>query len=469
MSTPDETFHKRVKDALKDEQLQNALDIGTGNLVSKRAKAFAAFAGIEDIRDRARLIRAHTLSQLDGYLAQFADSVEAAGGHVFWAKDAAEANDYALKLAQSKNVKRVVKSKSMVTEEIKLNHTLQEEGIQVVESDLGEFIIQLGNEAPSHIIAPAMHKTRYEVGEIFAEKLEIPYTDDPIELNNIARAHLRQIFLGADMGISGANFGVAEDGSICLVTNEGNGRLTTTTPRIHMALMGMERIVPTIDDLSVMLQLLGRSATGQKLSVYTNIVTGPRRADEEDGPEELHVVILDNGRSDLLGSNLSEMLYCIRCGACLNHCPVYQRIGGHAYGSVYTGPMGSVLTPGLQGLDEWSELPHACSLCGKCEEVCPVRIDLPDMLLKLRNAGDKAGKSPLWLKGGVQFYRAVAQRPSLYRMGLKAGSAATRLLASNGWIQKLPAPLSGWTDHRAFPAMAEKSFHQLWEERKKSR
>ncbi|HHJ07007.1 MAG TPA: iron-sulfur cluster-binding protein [Anaerolineae bacterium] len=459
------TFYARVRDALNDEQLQNALKIGTGNLVSKRAAAFAKFTEIEDIRDRGRLIRAHTLSQLDGYLAQFANSVEAAGGHVFWAKDAAEANAYVLNLAQAKNVKRVVKSKSMVTEEIKLNHALQEKNIQVVESDLGEFIIQLGNEGPSHIIAPAMHKTRYEVGQIFAEKLKIPYTDDPIELNNIARAHLRQIFLNADMGVSGANFGVAEDGSICLVTNEGNGRLTTTAPRIHVALMGMERIVPTVEDLSVMLQLLGRSATGQKLSVYTNIVAGPRRSDEEDGPEEFHVVILDNGRSNLLGSDLSEMLYCIRCGACLNHCPVYQHIGGHAYGSVYTGPMGSVLTPALQGLDEWSDLPHACSLCGKCKEVCPVRIDLPAMLLKLRNAGNEAGKSPFWLKSGVQFYSALAQRPSLYRTGLKAGGAATRLLASQGWIQKLPGPLSGWTDYRAFPAMAEKSFRQQWEER----
>ncbi len=467
MSTPDETFHKRVKNALNDAQLQNALKIGTGNLVSKRSAAFAKFTEIEDIRNRGRLIRAHTLSQLDRYLAQFANSVQAAGGHVFWAKDAAEANDYVLKLAQAKNVKRVVKSKSMVTEEIKLNHALQKNNIQVTETDLGEFIIQLGNEGPSHIIAPAMHKTRFEVGQIFAEKLKIPYTDDPIKLNDIARAHLRQIFLGADMGISGANFGVAEDGSVCLVTNEGNGRLTATTPRIHVALMGMERIVPTIDDLSVMLQLLGRSATGQKLSVYTNLVTGPRRSDEEDGPEEFHVVILDNGRSRLLGSDLSEMLYCIRCGACLNHCPVYQHIGGHAYGSVYTGPMGSVLTPGLQGLDKWSELPHACSLCGKCQEVCPVRINLPNMLLKLRNAGDQAGKSPFWLKSGVRFYRALAQRPSLYRTGLKAGSAATRLLASNGWIHKLPGPLSGWTDYRAFPAMAEKSFHQLWAEREK--
>jgi len=469
MSTPNTTFYQRVEQALNDEQLQRALKIGVGNLISKRAKAYANFPQIEETRDRARVIRAHTLNRLDEYLAQFADSIEAVGGHVFWAKDAAEANDYVLELARSKGVKVAAKSKSMVTEEIELNHVLQGDGIEVFESDLGEFIIQLTGETPSHIVAPAMHKTRYEVGQVFAKKLKVPYTDDPIKLNNIARAYLRQVFLSADMGISGANFGVAESGSICLVTNEGNGRFTTTSPRIHIALMGMERLVPTMDDLSVMLQLMGRSATGQKLSVYTNIVTGPRRSDEGDGPEEFHVVILDNGRSGLLASELAEMLYCIRCGACLNHCPVYQHIGGHAYGGVYPGPMGSVLTPALQGIENWSELPHACSLCGLCKEICPVRIDLPDMLLKLRDAGDRAGKAPVWLRGGVQLYRSVAQRPSLYRMGLKAGGAATRLLSQNGWMQKLPGPLGGWTDHRAFPAMAERSFHQQWAEREKTK
>jgi L-lactate dehydrogenase complex protein LldF len=460
------TFYQSVEKAVTDEKLHRALNIGLGNLRTKRQKALAAFPEIETTRDRARQIRAHTLSRLDAYLAQFADNVEAAGGHVFWARDAAEANNYVLDLAEARSVRRVVKSKSMMTEETELNHVLQARGLEVIESDLGEFIIQLTKESPSHIVAPTLHLTRGQVGEVFHQNLNVPYTDDAIELNNIARAHLRHIFLTADMGISGVNFAVAESGSICVVTNEGNGRLTTTAPRIHVALMGMERLVPTLADLSVMLQVLGRSSTGQKLTVYSNIITGPRRSGEADGPEELHVIILDNGRSQVLASELAEILYCIRCGACLNNCPVYQEIGGHAYGSVYSGPFGSVLTPALMGLDLWSELPHASSLCGLCKEVCPVRIDIPRMLLKLRDEGTQAGKAPAWLEFGLRLYRIAVQRPALYRLSLQAAGAATRLLAKNGWISKLPPPLNGWTDHRAFPALAPKSFHQRWAEQK---
>jgi L-lactate dehydrogenase complex protein LldF len=456
------SFHKRVKAALADQQLRSALKISITNLTTKRTAAIASFPQMDEMRDRARQIRAHTLNQLDTYLAEFADNVETLGGHVFWAKDAAEANNYLLELAQAKEIKRIVKSKSMVTEETGLGHALEKADIEVVESDLGEFIIQLTGETPSHIVAPAMHKTRIEVGKLFEQKLGVPYTEEPMELTQIARAHLRQIFITADMGISGVNFGVAESGSICLVTNEGNGRLTTTAPRIHVAFMGMERLVPKLEDLEVMLQVLGRSATGQKLTVYSNIITGPRRSDEEDGPEEFHVVILDNGRSTVLASEMAEILYCIRCGACLNNCPVYQAIGGHAYGSVYSGPVGSVLTPALMGVDLWSELPHASSLCGACKEVCPVRIDIPRMLLKLRDEGVQ--KAPLWLKFGLRMYRTVAQRPLLFRMGLRVGSVATRILARKGWIQKLPPPLNAWTNHRAFPVIARESFHQWWAE-----
>ena len=460
------TFHERVSDALANPAAHQAVGRGARKFTANRAQAVANFPQMDALRDRARLIRARTVSKLDVFLAEFADNVEANGGCVFWAQNAADANDYVVKLAGAGDVRQVVKSKSMVTEEIELNHALEAAGVQVVESDLGEFIIQLAGEKPSHIIAPVLHKTRAQVGEIFQEKLNTPYTDDPFALNDIARAHLRDIFLSADMGISGVNFGVAESGTLSLVTNEGNGRFCTTTPRIHVALMGMERLVPTLADLATMLPVLEISATGQGLTVYNNLITGPRRPGEPDGPEELHVVILDNGRSDALATEVAEILYCIRCGACLNICPVYRSIGGHAYGSVYPGPLGSVVTPALMGLDQWHQLPHASTLCGACKDICPVRIDIPRLLLQLRDASSRADHSPAWLKTGMRIYGTIAQRPGLFRLGMRIGSVATRLLAKKGWLNTLPPPLNGWTDHRAFHALAKKSFRQLWTERK---
>jgi len=311
------------------------------------------------------------------------------------------------------------------------------------------------------------------VADLFRQKLNATDEDlaDVPNMTALARRTLRTQFLQADMGITGVNFGVAQTGSICLVMNEGNGRLCTSIPPIHVALMGMERLVPSLEDLGVMLQILARSATGQKLSVYTNIMTGPRRATtngpEPDGPDELHVVIIDNGRSKILNGELAEILYCIRCGACLNACPVYQQIGGHAYGSVYPGPVGSVVTPGLYGVDPWSELPHASSLCGACREVCPVRIDIPRMLLKLRDEGTQAGKSPAWLKMGLGLYRFAALRPGLFRLGGRLSGWATQIIARDGWIKRLPGPLGGWTEQRDFPAFAKKSFSQRWREERK--
>lgn len=460
------TFYERASDALANPSAHQAIRAGTRRFLVHRASAVAAFPEMDALRDRARLIRAYTLSKLDVFLAEFADNVEANGGCVFWAKNAAEANDYVVTLAGARGVRQVVKSKSMVTEEIELNHALEATGVQVVEGDLGEFIIQLAGEKPSHIIAPVLHKTRVQVGKLFQEKLNTPYTDDPSALNDLARAHLRDIFLSADMGITGVNFGVAESGTLSLVMNEGNGRFTTTAPRIHVAFMGMERLVPTLADLATMLPVLEISATGQRLTVYNNLITGPRRAGEPDGPEELHVVILDNGRTDTLATEMAEILYCIRCGACLNICPVYQSIGGHAYGSVYPGPLGSVVTPALMGLDHWHELPHASTLCGACKEVCPVRIDIPRLLLQLRDASSSANHSPAWLRVGMRIYGTVAQYPVLFRWGLRIGSVATRLFAKKGWLKTIPSPLSGWTDHRAFRALAKKSFRQHWIERK---
>ncbi|MGB1252682.1 MAG: LutB/LldF family L-lactate oxidation iron-sulfur protein [Candidatus Promineifilaceae bacterium] len=467
---PNVTFYDRVEDAVQDVQLQTALNRTTTALRTNRDKAIGNLPESDALRDHARKIRAHTIANLDKYLGQFADSVARLGGNVFFAETAHEANQYVLQLAAERGVKTVVKSKSMVTEELELREELEERGTHVVETDLGEYIIQVADEKPSHIIAPVIHKTREQVADLFQNDLGA--TDEDIasvdKMTQFARRQMRKDFMSADMGITGCNFAVAETGSITLVMNEGNGRLTTTTPRIHVVVMGMERIVPTMEDLGVMVQLLARSATGQKLSVYTNIVTGPRREDEPDGADEYHVVILDNGRSNLLGGELAEILYCIRCGACLNACPVYQNIGGHAYGSVYPGPVGAVVTPGLYGVDPWNELPHASTLCGACEEVCPVRIDIPRMLLELRRQSAENGNNPYWIKAGLSAYKTAAKRPALFNAGGKASQLASNLLAKDGWITSLPGPLANWTKQRDFPAFAKKSFKQRWREERGS-
>ncbi len=440
-----------------------ALAVGAKRFSDHRSEAVAEFAPMDDLRDRARQIRLHTLANLDRYLGQFADALESAGGNVFFAADAKEANDYVVHLAQARGVRSIVKSKSMLTEEIRLNDALESAGIEVVETDLGELIVQLSGDRPSHIIAPVLHKTRFEVGRLFEERLGVPYTDDPIELNAIARRHLRHIFLTADMGISGVNVAVAETGSICTVTNEGNGRLSTTAPGIHVAILGAERIVPSIGDMSVMLEVLARSATGQKLSVYTNVLTGPRRPGEPDGPDELHVVIVDNGRSKVLEGESSEILACIRCGACLNVCPVYRTVGGHAYGSVYPGPVGSVLTPALFDLEEWADLPYASTLCGACLEVCPVRIDIPSLLLERRRMAIESRTGPMWMRRPLQAYAGAATHPRRFRRLLRLGGIAGRLFRS-GWARRLPWRGAAWTLGRDLQ-MPTRSFHRVWRNR----
>jgi L-lactate dehydrogenase complex protein LldF len=360
----------------------------------------------------------------------------------------------------------------MLSEEIELNSALESAGVRVVETDLGEFVVQLAGDRPSHIIAPIVHRRREDVAALFREKLGASDAEVATipAMTAFARKTLRNQFTGAGMGVSGVNLAVADTGSLCLVTNEGNGRLTTTLPRVHVALLGLERLVPTSADLSVVLQLLARSATGQAMPVYTNVLTGPRRrpsaADggggEPDGPDELHIVIVDNGRTRLLGSELAEILYCVRCGACLNVCPVFRHIGGHAYGGVYPGPVGSVVMPGLEGLEAWSELPQASSLCGACRDVCPVRIDLPRLLLKLRAQAVRQSLGPAWLRLGMRIFAAVATRPAVYR---HVGNLVGRIgaaVARDGWLTRLPGPLAAWTRSRDFPAPAAKSFTQSW-------
>ncbi len=464
MHSPALPFQARVSLALHDRGLHDAHERATAHLLRQRELGLGSLADADAMRERARRIRIETLRRLDEHLERFEAKVVDAGGRVHWARDADEARRTVLELARARGVKRAVKSKSMLSEEIGLNPALEASGIEVVESDLGEYIVQLAHEAPSHIIAPAFHKTKEQIGQLFHDRLQLPLTHDPLRLTAAARARLREVYLTAQLGISGVNFGVAETGTLCLVTNEGNASLATSAPPLHIALVGIERLVPTLADLAVLLQVLARSATGQKLSVYTDLITGPRRA-EPDGPDELHVVLIDNGRSRALAGELAEILLCIRCGACLNACPVYREIGGHAYGSVYSGPLGAVLTPALFGLAAWRELPHASSLCGACRDVCPVRIDIPRMLLGLRRQVAETRLLPLWLRLGLRLYRLVATRPRLFRGALAAMRGLTRGLAPGGFFRHLPPPLSAWTAHRDFPAFAARPFSELFAER----
>jgi len=426
------------------------------------------------MREQARRIKQHTLENLDRYLDLLADRVEAQGGKVFFARDAEEARRYVLEVARAHGVRRVIKSKSMVSEEVDLNEALQSAGIEAVETDLGEYIIQLAGETPFHIIAPAIHKSKEEVSQLFQERLHAEPTDSIPGLAEIARKTLRSAFLTADMGITGVNFAVAETGTIVLVTNEGNGRMCTSMPRVHIALMGMEKVVPRMEDLGLFLKLLVRSATGQRMNSYTTFVTGPRRPGEEDGPEEFHLVILDNGRSRILADpDLREALYCLRCGACLNACPVYGKVGGHAYGWVYSGPIGKIVTPSLVGLDRAKDLPFASTLCGACREVCPVGIHIPHILLRLRYRLTEAPGYPhktsavesLMMKG----WRFLVTHPWAFTMAGRVASVLQRPFLRNGRLRWLPPPLSGWTTSRDFPPVASRPFRLRWRDLQRER
>jgi L-lactate dehydrogenase complex protein LldF len=463
------SFYRRTADALADARLRGAVGRVTASVRRSRQAALDRLPDADAWRDHARQLRAHTIAHLDRYLDELTSAIEARGGHVFYAPTAEDAIAYVTDLARSRHLKTAVKSKSMISEEIDLNARLEAAGVRVVETDLGEYVVQLAADHPSHIVMPIIHKTRGEVADLFRAKAGATDADlaDVASMTQFARRTLRPEFLRADLGVSGVNFGVASTGTLCICTNEGNGRLVTTLPRVHVAMMGIERLVPTPEDLTVMLQILGRSATGQNLTVYTNLINGPRPADESDGPSELHVVLVDNGRSRVLGSELAEILYCIRCGACLNACPVYQEIGGHAYGSVYPGPFGSVLTPALRGLETFHDLPHASSLCGACRDACPVRIDIPRMLLALRADDAKAHHAPWWIAAGLRVFRWVAVNPRRFQTAGRLTAKLMHATSRNGWIRWLPPPLSGWTSTRDFPVMAVESFQERWARRSK--
>jgi L-lactate dehydrogenase complex protein LldF len=449
--------------ALADPGLQQALVRLTDTLMAGNRRGYAALADSSELRDRAKAIKEHTLANLDQYLEQLEASVQRLGGTVHWAATAEDARRIVVDIAQQTNCKHAVKSKSMTSEEIHLNLALEKAGVEVTETDFGEYILQVAGERPSHLVAPAVHHTRESVARVLSKHLGEQLPDDPKFLAMTGRRVLREKFRRADLGITGANFAVAETGTIVLVTNEGNGRLTTTCPRVHVAIMGIEKVIPRFADLPVFLKLLARGATGQTLSVYTTIITGPRHAHQIDGPDEFHLVLLDNGRSKVLASPFRESLQCIRCGACLNACPVYRRIGGHAYGGVYSGPIGSILTPLYDSVSENLHLPHASSLCGACQAACPVKINIPHMLISLRELQHQHKKSR-WEGLAYRLWSMILCHPWAYRTALLAARLLMRPQARNGWLSKLPGPGGQWTQVRDFPAPAAKPFRDRWKE-----
>ncbi len=453
-------------DAAMDNEGLQAILAKLANLLGARNKeAWGKFENAELTRLKARSIKDATLAELDKHLEDLEASVKRRGGHVHWAQNGEQASQMILDIIQSCGGRRVVKSKSMTTEEIHLNKKLESAGIETVETDFGEYIIQQVGHRPSHIVGPALHLSAQDVADILSEKSGRKLSKDRRELATFARETLRTEFERADVGISGANFAIAETGSIVLISNEGNARLTTSLPRVHIAVMGMEKVIPRLADLPYFLKVLARAATGQKMSIYTSIITGARREGELDGPEEFHLVVLDNGRSEILSGPMRESLFCLRCGACLNTCPIYRRVGGHAYGGVYAGPIGSVLTPLYNGLDKNHHLPHASSLCGACQAACPVKIDIPQLLLKLRaRIQDQQRATSRLEQLAYRLWARTLRSPTLYRWGTWLTTRTVgRWKRNSPWLKRLPGKLGGWTQHRDFPAPSDRRFRDWWQ------
>jgi len=465
-----ENYVAEARKGIKDQVLQKALAdlqlrFGLGTAI-----AYQSLPEGPDLRLKAHEIRMNAIENLDVILQKLSDTIQQNGGHVFFAKDGQAAIDYCLAIARKHNVKTVVKGKSMVTEEIGLNRALMSAGIDVAETDLGEFIVQLAGEHPSHIIAPAVHKTRNEIGKLFSEKLDIPFITDPPQLTQAARKALRAKFLAADMGTSGCNLACAETGHIATVSNEGNIRMSTTLPKVHVAFMGMERVAARLDDIEILIRLLCRAAAAQKMATYVSYIGGPRYSDQVDGPDEFHLVILDNGRSRILADKeFREMLYCIRCAACLNVCPVYGKIGGHSYGFAYSGPVGAVVTPLLVGINRAKDLCLGETLCGACQDACPVNIDIPRMLLALRAKlaeGDPAWNVRPANKTEAAVYRTwswIIRNRTAYDFILRLGAIGQKILPQkDGMIHWLPPPMNGWTGSRDIRPLAAQSFIKRW-------
>lgn len=468
-STPTVTFDFDAAStrAANDTRLKNAINNAVLKQDSARKLRILELPDQNALRTLAGQIKQHAIDHLDHYLEQLKANVEMNGGHVHFASNGDDARRIILDIASKAKTTNCIKSKSMVSEEIELVHALESIGMDVVETDLGEFIVQISGDRPSHLVAPIVHVTKEKIARLFSEYFGTPYNDDPEALTKQARVYLRDKFRRADFGMTGGNFLVAETGQVCVVENEGNARQSTTTPRVLVSLVGIEKIVPRLTDLAVMLKLLARSATGQPFTIYSSIFGGVRKAGERDGPEEFHLVLLDNGRSEILASDdYRETLRCLRCGACLNACPVYRKIGGHAYGSVYSGPIGALVTPLLQGLSNFKDLPQASSLCGACYEACPVKINIPQHLINMRRDIVRGR-----MNGAIErfVYRAWAtalRSPFMYKwitrlQKIELGRRAGR----SGWVRELPKVASGWTQIRDMPAPAKRTFHELWRDR----
>jgi len=466
-------YQVNIQKTLGDPQLQSAVYAATGRLIDHRSKVVAPeiLPDYQELRTQANLIKKHTVENLDYYLEQFEAQVKAHGGQVVYAREGAEVVDFLARLAKEKGARLIVKSKSMTTEEIELNERLEHHRLETVETDLGEYILQLAHQRPYHIVAPALHMTRYDVADVFSRRLGVESEVVPEKQTRIARNVLRQKFLAADIGVSGANFLVADSGAVVLVENEGNARLATTAPGIHVAVAGIEKIVPRAQDLVVFLKLLGRSATGQPLTVYTSFLSGPRRTGEIDGPDEFYVVLLDNGRTKVLADREKrQSLYCIRCGSCLNHCPVYRKIGGHNYPWVYSGPIGAIISPQFLGLTHDPWLPFASSLCGACAEVCPVKIEIPKLLLELRSEVNKNQRRGRRLERlAFRIWAWVMRHPRIYEMLVLAAASVIGNGESGQWLSRPPAllnrgPLRAWFSQRDLPPPG-RSFRQMWRAR----
>ncbi|MGY8986606.1 MAG: LutB/LldF family L-lactate oxidation iron-sulfur protein [Sphingomonadales bacterium] len=462
--TNTQNFKNNAARDLKDPKLQNAL-LGLRQSFKKHRHVKKDLGqSYQDLRDEATKIKTHTLEHLDFYLERFEENAIASGAQVHWALDAEEAKEIIIEICENVGAKRITKGKSMLTEEIHLNPALEAKGYEVTETDLGEYIIQLRKENPSHILGPALHLTRDEVGETFHEHHvkygKLDYSNDPVTLQLEAREIIREKFLNADVGITGGNFCIAETGSTMIVTNEGNGDLTQNLPKVHIAVSSIEKMVPTLEDCTTMIRALTRAATAQEISVYNTFSTGPRREGDLGGPEAFHIILLDNGRSEMINSDYHELLRCIRCGACLNNCPVYTNIGGHAYGATYMGPMGAVWTPKLIGLRHSQHLPNASTFCGACEEVCPVKIPLPKLMRQLRVEENDQKLSPASQRCGMTLFTFISMRPKLYRFLMRAFG---KLFGGSSKFKSLPL-ISRWTKTREFPTPSKKTFLDMWKE-----
>ncbi|ALC91190.1 amino acid dehydrogenase [Bacillus sp. FJAT-18017] len=462
-------FKERVREGINDSFMRGAVAGAQERMGTRRRDVTVELGDWEDWRNHGEEIRQHVLDNLDYYLDQLSENVAKRGGHVYFAQTAEEASAYITEVAKKKNAKKVVKAKSMVSEEISMNQSLEAAGCEVIETDLGEYILQVDDhDPPSHIVVPALHKNKEQIRDVFAEKLGYDKTSKPEELAAHAREMLRKEYLAADIGITGCNFAVAETGSFALVTNEGNADLVTALPKTQITVMGMERLVPTFEEMEVLVSMLTRSAVGQKLTSYITVLTGPRQEPEADGPEEFHLVIIDNGRSDILAGEFRSVLQCIRCAACINVCPVYRHVGGHSYGSIYSGPIGAVLSPLLGGYDEYKELPYASTLCGACTDVCPVKIPLHQLLHKHRQViVEKEGKAPVSEKLLMKAYGFGASSPGLYKLGTKMAPAAMNPFMAGDKITKGPGPLKAWTDTRDFPGPNKERFRDWFKNREK--